>query len=146
MKIKLKLLSNFRGELPKYQSAFSSGFDVRAQLNSSDINIAPGERTLISTGISVEIPRGYEIQVRPRSGLAIKNGITTLNSPGTIDSDYRGEIKVILINHSKETFQVLDQQRIAQLILAPVIQAEFEVVTELNHSKRGAGGFGSTGS
>lgn len=109
------------------------------------VEIAPGEIALLPTGLSVAIPDGYEIQVRPRSGLAVKHGITLINSPGTIDSDYRGEIRVGLINHSKKVFRVERGDRIAQLILAPVSQARFEVVTKLSETERGAGGFGHTG-
>ncbi len=145
IKLRTKLLPHYKGELPKYESLLSSGFDVRAQLDGSNIALDPRQRILVPTGLSFEIPPGYELQVRPRSGLAIKSGITTLNSPGTIDADYRGEVKVILINHSQDTVKICDQHRIAQVVLCPVVQAEFEVVEELSSSKRGAGGFGSTG-
>ena len=110
-----------------------------------ELVINPGEKHLISTGIAMAIPYGYEIQIRPRSGLAAKNGITVLNTPGTIDADYRGEIKVILINLSKKNFKVNKKQRIAQMVLCPVIKAEFEEVNELPSTERGKGGFGSTG-
>ena len=142
--LKIKKLNNYQGELPSYQSALASGFDVRAQL-SAPVQVKPGERVLVPTGLSFEIPAGYEVQVRPRSGLAWKNGITMVNSPGTIDADYRGEVKVILINHGHENFVIQDQDRIAQLVLAPITQAEFEVVEDLSDSQRGHGGFGSTG-
>ena len=143
--IKLKLLPHYRGNLPKYESEFSSGFDVRAQLGDSVIDLKPGDRTVIPTALSFEIPQGFELQVRPRSGLAAKIGITTLNSPGTIDSDYRGEVKVIIINHGSEVFQIKDQDRIAQIVLCPIVRAKFSIVEELSDTTRGSGGFGSTG-
>ena len=142
--LKVKTLPHFKGELPKYQSSLASGFDVRAQLD-QPMRLAPGERALLATGLSFEIPPGYELQSRPRSGLAAKHGISIVNTPGTIDADYRGEVKVILINHGRETFEILDQERVAQLILAPVVQADFQLVEELSSTDRGAGGFGSTG-
>ncbi len=142
--IKIKKLSNFHGELPAYQSALASGFDVRAQLAERFV-LPAGEKAMIPTGLSFEIPAGYEIQARPRSGLAAKNGITLLNTPGTIDADYRGEVKIILVNLSKVDFVIENQDRIAQLVLAPVVQAEFELVEDLTSTERGAGGFGSTG-
>ncbi len=142
--LKVKPLVNFRGDLPRYESIWASGFDVRAQLEQKVI-LAPGERTLIPTGLSFEIPLGYEIQARPRSGLAIKKGLTLLNTPGTIDADYRGEVKIIVANLGQEHIEIADQDRIAQLVVAPVLQAHFELVTELSETARGAGGFGSTG-
>jgi dUTP pyrophosphatase len=142
--VKVKRLEHYRGDLPKYQSNGASGFDVRAQISGS-IVLRPGERALVPTGLSFEIPFGYEIQARPRSGLAIKNGLSLVNSPGTIDADYRGEVKVILINQGNEDFEIKDQDRIAQLVIAPVIQAVFEEATELGETLRGSGGFGSTG-
>lgn len=144
VKLKIKKLSHYKGELPAYQSALASGFDVRAQLD-KPVLLEPGERALIATGLSFEIPAGYEIQARPRSGLAAKHGISVVNTPGTIDADYRGEVKIILINLGLEPFEVKDQERIAQLVLAPVVQAHFELVEELSSTERGAGGFGSTG-
>lgn len=144
IKLKIKKLENFKGELPKYESALASGFDVRAQIPESVV-VKPGQRFLVPTGLSFEIPAGYEIQARPRSGLAIKKGITLLNTPGTIDADYRGEVKIILANLGSEDFQINDQDRIAQLVLAPVWQADFELVDDLSQTERGAGGFGSTG-
>ncbi|MCJ8277457.1 MAG: dUTP diphosphatase [Bdellovibrionales bacterium] len=143
-KLQVKTLENFKGDLPKYESTLASGFDVRAQLDSA-MTLQPGERALIPTGLSFAIPEGFEIQARPRSGLAIKKGVSLVNSPGTIDADYRGECKVILINHGTEAFEIQDQDRIAQFVLCPVIQADFEVVSELSETVRGAGGFGSTG-
>lgn len=143
-KIKILKLSHFKGELPAYQTPGASGFDVRAQLAES-LTLKPMERVLVPTGLSFEIPLGFEIQARPRSGLAIKAGLTLLNTPGTIDADYRGEVKIILVNLSQETVVINDQERVAQLVLCPVIQADFEVVQELGTTERGAGGFGSTG-
>jgi dUTP pyrophosphatase len=142
--LKMKTLPNFKGDLPAYQSRLASGFDVRAQLAEALI-LKAGERAMVPTGLSFEIPPGYEIQSRPRSGLAAKNAITVLNTPGTIDADYRGEVKIILINLGNTDFTIQDQDRIAQLILAPVVQAEFVVVDVLSETDRGAGGFGSTG-
>lgn len=142
--LKVKALEHYKGELPKYQSELASGFDVRAQLDKT-IVLKPGERALIPTGLSFEIPPGFEIQARPRSGLAIKHGISLVNTPGTIDADYRGEVKIILINHGQETFEIKDQERIAQLVLAPVVFASFEMSSDLNQTERGASGFGSTG-
>lgn len=142
--LKIKTLPHYKGELPAYQSALASGFDVRAQLD-RPVLLEPGERAMIATGLSFEIPPGFEIQSRPRSGLAAKHGISIVNTPGTIDADYRGEVKIILINHGLEAFEIKDQERVAQLVLAPVVQARFEIVEELSSTERGAGGFGSTG-
>lgn len=144
LKIKIKTWTHFKGELPQYQSKGASGFDVRAQLP-TPISLKPGERALIPTGLSFEIPLGYEIQARPRSGFAAKQGLTVLNTPGTIDADYRGEVKIIVINLGQETIYLNDQERVAQLVLAPVWQAQFELTDELEETARGAGGFGSTG-
>jgi len=127
-----------------YETAGSAGMDIRAHIEAS-IELKPLQRALIPTGLFIEIPVGYECQVRPRSGLALKKGITVLNSPGTIDADYRGEIGVVLINLSDETFVVEDGERIAQLVFASVKQAQWEVTTELSDTERGTGGFGSTG-
>lgn len=127
---------------PAYQTAGSAGCDVVA---SSDALIYPGKRYLVPTGLFLEVPCGYECQVRPRSGLALKHGVTVLNSPGTIDSDYRGEVCVLLYNAGDEPFEVKPGDRIAQLIFAPVTRAEFELVDELSDTERGTGGFGSTG-
>lgn len=129
---------------PHYASEKAAGADVKAYLK-EPVEIKPGETALISTGLRVAIPEGYEIQVRPRSGLALKHGITVLNTPGTIDADYRGEVQVILINHSKSTFTVTPGMRIAQLILAPVFQANFFEAKELSTTARGEKGFGHTG-
>ena len=142
--LRVKKLSHFKGELPKYQSAGASGMDVRAQLD-DDLTIPAGARALVPTGLSMAIPVGYEIQARPRSGFAIREGMTLLNTPGTIDADYRGEIKIILVNLGDQDVIVKDQDRIAQLCICPVIQPEVLEVEELDDTDRGAGGFGSTG-
>lgn len=142
--LKVKRLAHFKGEMPSYQSSLASGFDVRAQIDET-VLLEPGDRALVPTALSFEIPPGFEIQARPRSGWAIKQGISLLNTPGTIDADYRGEVKIILVNMGGETVEIKDQDRIAQLVLCPVLQAEFEVVDELGETARGAGGFGSTG-
>ncbi len=130
--------------LPLYATPFASGADVYANLTEAH-TIASGESALISTGLFFEIPEGYEIQVRPRSGLALKNKITVLNTPGTIDSDYRGELKVILINHGRQDFIVEPKMRIAQIVLASVVRAEFRIAEKISTSERGSGGFGHTG-
>jgi dUTP pyrophosphatase len=129
-------------ELPRYATAGAAGMDVLA---AEDVMLAPSARHAVATGLAVAIPPGYEIQVRPRSGLALKHGISVPNTPGTIDSDYRGELKVILINHGVEPFAIRRGDRIAQLVLAPVTLAEWAEVDELDETGRGAGGFGSTG-
>ena len=143
--IEIKLFRLPHGEglpLPRYASDDAVGLDVTA---AEDLTLEPGQRHAVATGFAIEIPRGYEVQVRPRSGLAMKNGITCLNTPGTIDSDYRGEVKVILINLGQEPFEVRRGERIAQLVPAPVLRADFVEATELSGTERGAGGFGSTG-
>ena len=142
--VKVCRLPNFSGELPKYETLLASGFDVRAQLE-EPLTVAPNERVLIPTGLSFEIPRGYEIQVRARSGLAIRSGVGIVNAPGTIDADYRGEVKVILINWGNEEIKIQNQDRIAQFVVCPVVQADMIPVEDLNGTARGAGGFGSTG-
>ena len=129
---------------PKYETSGSSGMDIAAYIE-GDIIINPGDKALIPSGFSLSIPKGYEVQIRPRSGLAAKKSITVLNTPGTIDADYRGELKIILINHSKEKFSVKKGERIAQMVVCPVTQAQLEEVEELSVTNRGAGGFGSTG-
>lgn len=144
IRLRVHRMEHFRGALPEYQTPRASGFDIRAQLD-SPITIEPGRRVLVPTGLIFEIPDGYEIQVRPRSGLAWKAGIGVVNSPGTIDSDYRGEVQVILINWGTESFQIQDQDRIAQLVLCPIVRALFEDIIEIEPTGRGAGGFGSTG-
>jgi dUTP pyrophosphatase len=130
--------------LPKYETDGSSGMDLSANIE-KEIEIAPGKTSIIPTGLAVAIPKNFEIQIRPRSGLAAKNQISVLNSPGTIDADYRGELKVILINLSENTFKVQKGLRIAQMILCPVVKATFKEVDELEETLRGSGGFGSTG-
>lgn len=131
-------------QIPVYMSELAAGMDMHA-LPDSPVILRPGERCLVPTGLAMAIPVGYEVQLRPRSGLAIKHGISLLNSPGTIDADYRGEIKIILINHGQEDFIIEAGERIAQLIVAPVCQAELSVVEELSVTQRGTGGFGHTG-
>ena len=128
--------------LPAYATAGAAGMDIVA---AEDITLPVGGRHAVSTGFAIAIPQGYEVQVRPRSGLALKHGVTCLNTPGTIDSDYRGEVKVILANLGRETFQVTRGERIAQLVPAPVLRAELQEVETLDETARGAGGFGSTG-
>lgn len=141
--VPVKRLAHFDGlELPEYATAGAAGMDVLA---AEDVTLAPGGRHAVATGLAFAIPPGFEIQVRPRSGLALKHGITVPNTPGTIDSDYRGELKVILINHGQDEFVIRRGDRIAQLVLAPVTQATWLKVDELDHTERGAGGFGSTG-
>jgi dUTP pyrophosphatase len=141
--VKLKRLPHGEGlDLPRYATNGAAGMDVLA---AEDVTLAPGARHAVATGLAVAIPPGYEIQVRPRSGLALKHGIAVPNTPGTIDSDYRGELKVILINHGAEPFAIHRGDRIAQLVLAPVTLAEWQEAAELEDTARGAGGFGSTG-
>ena len=130
--------------LPEYKTEGSSGMDLMANVEQT-VKILPGEKKIISTGIMVAIPEQYELQIRPRSGLAAKNGISIINTPGTIDSDYRGEIKVILINFGKDIFEIKKNDRIAQMIICPIIKAELEEVESLPKTVRGKGGFGSTG-
>lgn len=132
--------------LPSYESAGAAGADVRANLpEGGAITLQPGERALVPTGLRIEIPQGFEVQVRPRSGLALKHGITLLNTPGTIDSDYRGPLGVIVINAGQDPFEITHGERIAQLVVAPVVQATFDFAEVLTETDRGAGGFGSTG-
>ncbi len=142
--ITINIINNSSNLLPSYETIGSSGMDIRANLQ-SPVKLESMKRALIPTGLFIELPLGYEAQVRPRSGLAIKHGITCLNSPGTIDSDYRGEIKIILINLSDESFTIQHGERIAQIIIQPVFKAEWKVVNILNETKRGEGGFGHTG-
>ncbi|MBK7890947.1 MAG: dUTP diphosphatase [Bdellovibrionales bacterium] len=144
VELKVKTLPHFKGELPRYETVHASGLDVRAALNEVVV-LQPMARTMVPTGLSFEIPPGYEIQVRPRSGLAAKQGVTVLNTPGTVDADYRGEVKIILVNLGEHTVEIRDQDRIAQLVLCPVMQANLVVTTDLTETARGAGGFGSTG-
>lgn len=141
--MKIKIINKSQHPLPKYQTALSAGMDLYANLDES-ITLKSLERKLIPTGLFLELPEGYEAQVRPRSGLAIKNGISVLNAPGTIDADYRGEIGVILVNLSTEDFNINNGDRIAQMVIAKYETAEWQEVSELNETERGAGGFGST--
>src|ERR1700679_2704213 len=142
--MKIKIINKSKHPLPSYATVASAGFDVRANIDAPMV-LKPLERVLVPSGLFMEIPEGYEAQVRPRSGLAFKNGITVLNSPGTIDADYRGEVGVILINHGDQPFPISRGMRIAQLIIAPYTRAEWQKVATLEESARGAGGFGSTG-
>ena len=143
-KVSVRVLRKTDNHLPVYETGLSAGMDVRAELG-KPIVLNPGSSNLIPTGLYVEIPPGYEIQVRPRSGLAFKRGITVLNAPGTIDADYRGELGVILINTSSESQTIEPGERIAQLVISPVYQIEWVEVDELGETERGSGGFGSTG-
>jgi len=142
--MKVAIINKSNNPLPSYETSASAGLDIRAFIEEK-YTLKPSERKLIKTGLFLEIPEGYEAQVRPRSGLALKNGITVLNSPGTIDADYRGEIGVILINHSSEIFEINSGDRIAQLVFAKVEQAIWYETESLNETERGEGGFGSTG-
>jgi dUTP pyrophosphatase len=145
--IRVVPLAHFEGlMLPAYETSGAAGMDLRAAVAEDEpMVLRPGERAMVPTGLTIALPQGYEAQVRPRSGLAAKHGVTCLNSPGTIDADYRGEVKVILINHGQEPFVVTRGERIAQMVISPVTQAVFEEVTQLDDTSRGAGGFGSTG-
>lgn len=140
----IKIINRSKHVLPSYRTPAAAGMDLKADLESSVI-LKPGERILIPTGIFMELPVGFEAQIRPRSGLALKHGLTVLNSPGTVDADYRGEVKVLLINLSSEPFELCDGERIAQMVVARHERAEWDVVEELADSERGSGGFGSTG-
>jgi dUTP pyrophosphatase len=131
-------------QLPKYMSDGAAGLDLAASID-SDVTIAPRARALVGSGVAIALPRGYEAQVRPRSGLALKHGVTVLNAPGTVDEDYRGEIKVLLVNHGEEPFVVKPGERIAQLVIAKVERVSFEEVPSLDETVRGAGGYGHTG-
>ena len=142
--MKVNIVNKSKHELPHYATSQSAGMDLRANLE-EPILLKPLQRTLVKTGLFMELPIGYEAQVRPRSGLAFKKGITVLNSPGTIDADYRGEISVILVNLSDEEFVIEDGERVAQMVIAKHEQADWEVVVELVETERGTGGFGSTG-
>ena len=144
MACRIKTLCQKGAVLPVYKTSGAAGADVCAYLE-NDVVIKKGGRSLIGTGLQFEIPEGYEIQVRPRSGLAFKNGVTVLNTPGTIDSDYRGELKVLLANFGSEDFTVKNDDRIAQIVVAPVTLGEFSDASSLSETERGAGGFGSTG-
>lgn len=142
--MKVQIINKSKHQLPAYATSQSAGMDLRANLE-TPISLAPMQRCLVPTGLYIALPEGYEAQVRPRSGLAIKKGITVLNSPGTIDADYRGEVCVILINLSQETFVIEDGERIAQMVIARHEQAEWQEVEVLDETERGAGGFGHTG-
>lgn len=142
--MKIKVVNRSKHKLPDYATVAAAGMDLRANLD-QPIILRSLERTLVSTGLFLEIPIGFEAQIRPRSGLAFKNGLTVLNSPGTIDADYRGEVKVILVNLSNEDFTVNDGERVAQMVIARHEQAEWVEVEQLEESIRGEGGFGSTG-
>ena len=142
-KILIKRLSK-EVPLPKYETNGSSGMDLAANINAS-IDINPGRTAIIPTGLALSIPKGFEVQIRPRSGLAAKKKISVLNTPGTIDADYRGEIKVILINLGQEPFKIEKGSRIAQMVVCPIVQAQLKEVDDLNQTERGTGGFGSTG-
>lgn len=143
-KVTVRVVREENVSLPKYETSGSAGMDVRANIE-EPIVIESLERVLVPTGLKIAIPEGYEVQVRPRSGLAIKHGITLLNTPGTIDSDYRGELKVIMVNLSKDEYVINPQERIGQLVLNKVAQMEFVEVDSLDETERGAGGFGHTG-
>ena len=142
--MKIKIVNKSKHPLPNYETNESAGMDLRASLEKA-ITLKPLERTLVKTGLFMELPKGYEAQVRPRSGLAYKKGVTVLNSPGTIDADYRGEIGVILINLSGEDFIIEDGERVAQMVIAKHEQVDWQQAVELIETQRGAGGFGSTG-
>ncbi len=141
---RVKIINNSDLPLPQYQTELSAGMDIPAYIESS-VTLQPGDRTLIPTGLFLEIPPGYEMQIRPRSGLALKHGVTVLNSPGTVDADYRGEIKVLLINHGQEPFIISKGDRIAQMILAKHEIISWEATSQLNTTERGDGGYGSSG-
>lgn len=147
VKVRVKALEHFAGlDLPRYQTPGSAGMDLPAALpGDAPVTLQPGQWQLIPTGLAIALPQGYEAQIRPRSGLAAKFGISCVNTPGTVDADYRGEIHVNLINHGREPFVVKRGERIAQMIIAPVVQAVLEPVDTLDETQRGSGGFGSTG-
>ena len=144
LEIKIKTI-NSDIQIPSYESSSSAGLDLRAYIPEGNIHLNSKDTLLIRTGLCLEIPEGYEVQIRPRSGLALKNGISVLNSPGTIDADYRGEIKVLLINHGPKTFKIENEMRIAQMVVTKYEKIQFKTVDDLSKSKRGSGGFGSTG-
>ncbi len=142
--MKIRIINSSRHPLPEYSTPLSAGMDIRANLN-EPITLAPWQRCLVPTGLRMALPEGYEAQVRPRSGLALKHGITVLNTPGTIDADYRGEVGVILVNLGTEPFVINDGERVAQMVIAKHERAEFEAVDALDETERGEGGFGHTG-
>ena len=145
--LQFKTLGHFEGlQLPAFETELAAGADLRAAIaDNAPLVLSPGHRALVPTGLCMAIPAGYEVQIRPRSGLAYKHGVTCLNTPGTIDADYRGEVKVLLVNLGHDDFTIRRGERIAQMIVAPITQPTFEVVAELSETVRGAGGFGSTG-
>lgn len=142
--MKVKVINRSAYDLPQYETALAAGLDMRANITES-ITLGPLERTLVPTGLFIELPEGYEMQVRPRSGLAAKHGLSLVNAPGTIDADYRGEIKVILVNLSNTPYELKPGERVAQLVVSQFTRVEWEQVEELGETERGAGGFGSTG-
>ena len=142
--IKVKVVNQSTNKLPKYQTTLSAGMDLRAMIE-TEVLLAPLQRILVGTGLFIELPAGFEAQIRPRSGLAYKHGISVLNSPGTIDADYRGEVKVLLVNLSNEPYSIAPGERIAQMVIAEHVQADWREVSMLGQSERDAGGFGSTG-
>lgn len=145
VRVRITRLSHAEGlELPSYATPGSAGCDLRAAVT-EDLTLQPGDHALVATGLAIALPEGFEAQVRPRSGLAVRHGLTVLNSPGTIDADYRGEVKVALILHGREPFTITRGERIAQLVIAPVTQVAWDEVDALDSTDRGAGGFGSTG-
>ena len=144
MQVKVSIINRSHHALPSYSTLLSAGMDIRANLD-APITLMPGERRLIPTGLFIALPEGYEAQIRPRSGLAIKHGITVLNSPGTIDADYRGEVGIILINHSDKAFVIEDGERVGQMVVARYSRVEWNETDTLDDTERGAGGFGHTG-
>jgi len=144
--MKVRIINKSEHQMPEYATAMSAGMDLRANLPDGDVELRPLERRLIPTGLHIALPDGYEAQIRPRSGLAAKFGVTVLNTPGTIDADYRGEIKVILVNLSNETFMVKNGERVCQMVIAKYEKVEWEETANLDDTERGEGGFGHTGS
>lgn len=142
--MKVKIINSSRHALPEYATPYSAGVDLRANID-EPITLKPLQRVLVPTGLFLELPQGYEAQIRPRSGLAFKHGLTVLNSPGTIDADYRGEIRVILVNLSNDDFVINDGERICQMVIAQHAQVDWDEVSEITETERGAGGFGHTG-
>ncbi|WP_113925914.1 dUTP diphosphatase [Cognataquiflexum aquatile] len=142
--MKIKVINQSKHPLPEYQTPLAAGLDLRANLD-EPVSLGPLERKLIGTGLFIELPAGFEAQIRPRSGLAFKYGLSVLNTPGTVDADYRGEVKVLLVNLSNETFVVQDGERIAQMVIAKHEQIQWDSVDNLSETERGAGGYGSTG-
>lgn len=143
--LKIKIINRSHHPLPSYETTESAGMDVRAYLPDGSIVLNPGERTLISTGLYMQLPAGYECQIRPRSGLALRHGITILNTPGTVDADYRGEIGIIVLNTGKEPFTINDGERICQMVIKEYVKAKWEEVKQIDETKRGEGAFGHTG-